>query len=420
MENRSTNGGRVKGPVGTPLEDKEYMDVGQAHLATIWYYNGWDALPVLVNEEEARILLSQVDGDNNPQAIAITRGVNGTASEQIQYVNDALRGDRFIPGQGSSARGRGEYFTSSPAHWSHYHGGSGGTIMAILTKDTNIFAQESFKKMTDFALVSGTSELYEIFGSPQLMGHSPQPVSPLSRLFSVRSIAKDPTTGLYDPNDLAKLQQELDDVMKVGNPIPANVTGADGSWGRGTLESTLAINDSRLRPQERNQAFAELNPQATVEQIQESVERRAFYNAWTRQHLSWMLQLASMHRDESGADSAAAKEYNIGLQKAMRMLTFISPENRASIMGIDAIYADAVGQNDPDLLFTESELWNGNAFVGTPQGLSHGIMSRVVVLNRSGMIFYNDPVGHYRDWTHLLNSITYPDGTTAMRPGMNW
>jgi hypothetical protein len=274
--------------------------------------------------------------------------------------------------------------------------------------------------MTDFALVSGTSELYEIFGSPQLNNHNSQPVSPLSRLFSVRSIAKDPTTGLYDSNDLAKLQQELDDVMKVGNPIPANVTGSDGSWGRGTLESTLAINDSRLRPQERNQAFAELNPQATAEQIQESVERRAFYNAWTRQHLSWMLQLASMHRDESAADSAAAIEHNMGLQKAMRMLTFLSPENRASIMGIDAIYVDAVGQNDPDLLFTESDLWNGNANVGIPQGLSQGVASRILVLNRSAMILYNDPVGHFRDWKHLLDSITYPDGTTANRPGMNW
>ena len=420
MERRATNSRTVMGPAGTDLEDKEFMDVGQAHLATIWYYNGWDALPVLVNEEEARILLSQVDGNNKPQAVAITRGVQGTASEQIQYVNDALRGDRFIPGTGGSAGGRGEYFTSSPNSWSHYHGGNGGTIVGILTKDTNIFAKESFETMVDFALTPSTAELYEMFGSPELNNHNPVSISPTKRLFSSRSITKDPVTGMYDAAELAQVQKEIDDAMKVGNPIPQNVMGADGSWGRGTIESTLAISDSRLTGTERNQAFRELDPQATVEQIQESVERRAFYNAWTRQHLSWMLQLATMHRDESGPNSTEAKEYNKGLQRAMRMLTFMGPENRASIMGIDALYVDAARASNPDTLFTESDVWNGNQNTGLSNGLGDGAASRILVLNRSAMIFYNDPVGHYRDWKHLLDSITYPDGTTAMRPGMNW
>jgi hypothetical protein len=102
------------------------------------------------------------------------------------------------------------------------------------------------------------------------------------------------------------------------------------------------------------------------------------------------------------------------------MLAYMGPENRASIMGIDALYVDAARASNPDTLFTEDDVWNGDQNTGRGNGLSDGAASRILVLNRSAMIYYNDPVGHYRDWKHLLDSITYPDGTTAMRPGMNW
>jgi hypothetical protein len=414
--------GKVKGPAGTDIEEKEYLDTGQAHLATIWYYNGWDALPVLINEEEARQMLSSTDANGKPMAVAVTRGVNGTASEQIQYVNDALRGDRFIPGTGGSAAGRGEYFTSSPNSWSHYHGGNGGTIIGVVPKDSNIVSQDSFKNSIDIALTPGTKELFSIFGNPQNGSNRAAAIDPSSKLFSMSSITRDPSTGMYDQNELAKLQSEIDTLMQVGNPIPKNTPGSDGSWGRGTIESTLAITDTRTDLKNKQGMFAELDPQATVEQIQEAVEKRAYYNAWTRQHLQWMLQLAQMHRDESGQDSASAKEYNKGLQRAMRMLTHMTPENRASLMGVDAMYIDSQRSGTTEYLFTPSQVWNGDNISGSnyTNGLANGAASRILVLNRSAMIYFNDPVNHYRDWKTILSSITYPDGTTALRPGMNW
>lgn len=416
--------GTTKGPVGTALENNVYENVGQGHLATIWYYNGWDSLPVVVNQEEAVAILSKTDANGNPTAVAITRGIQGTAAEQIQRVNDALRGDRFIPGQGGSAAGRGEYFTSSPVSWSNYHGGNGGTIIGVLTKDMNIVSQDSFKEAIDVGLMPGVREMYAMFGNPGLVpGHSaPSPTQTQVFSPSMVRVALDPTTGQYDANDLLQLRNEIDEITKAGNPLVQGTSIADGSWGTATIESALLQGDSRLDRQSIRNVFPETDPQATVEEIKEAAEKRAYYNAWTRQHMIWMLSLASMHQDESGANSAEAKEYNKRLKKAMAMLVFMTPENRASIMGVDAVYVDTYRSGSIGTLFTPSQIWRGDSYGGgtATNGLGYGAASRILVLNRSAMIYYQDPVQHYRDWRNILSSITYPDGTTALRPGMGW
>ena len=91
-------------------------------------------------------------------------------------------------------------------------------------------------------------------------------------------------------------------------------------------------------------------------------------------------------------------------------------------MGVDAIYTDTNRPGTLRPMFTKSSVWAGYSINGgvVNNGLSQGAASRILVLNRSGMIYYEDPVQHYRDWRDILNSIVYPDGTTAMRPGMGW
>ena len=132
-----------------------------------------------------------------------------------------------------------------------------------------------------------------------------------------------------------------------------------------------------------------------------------------------MLQLAQMHRDETSDPTAAV--YNRSLQKAMRMLTFLGETDRAAIMGIDALFIDtnrSSGESVDDF-FTPSQAWRGG-YRKTGTGISNGGASRYLVLNRSGMIYFNMPVQHYTDWRTILSSIVYPDGTTALRPGMGW
>ena len=422
MEGERANG-KAMGPIGTPMEGTEYpVGIGQAHLATIWYYNGWDSLPVVVNKEEAISILSQVDSDGQPVASVMTRGVAGTPANQVQFINDAIRGDRFIPGQGHSAAGRGEYFTQNPVSWSSYHGGAGGTLIGVITKDMNIVSQESFKEAISVGLEPGVIELHEIFGYPgQIPGTSTRTRS-IPKFFTQVGLTRDPITGQYDQNELLQLEQEINDVTKIGNPLAQGTSISDGSWGKATLESTIDFSDDRVTPNSKVLMLPEVNPQATVEEIKEASEQRAYYNAWTRQNLMWMLELAKMHRDESGPDSAAAKQYNERLRKAMAMLVHMTAENRASLMGVDAIYTDTNRPGTLRPMFTKSSVWAGYSINGgvVNNGLSQGAASRILVLNRSGMIYYEDPVQHYRDWRDILNSIVYPDGTTAMRPGMGW
>jgi hypothetical protein len=229
----------------------------------------------------------------------------------------------------------------------------------------------------------------------------------------------DPNTGLYDPAELALLEQHVAEVTKTGNPL--QVGSPDGSsWGSSTLEGWILSNPTQINQTLREAIIPELKAGATVEEIQRAQEQRQWYNAWIRQHLTWTLELAKSRRDESGPDSATAKEINSNLARAQRMLTHMTDENRASLMGIDALYGEQYGgryggPNKIENLFTRHDTWNNSAM-----GISSGAVDRLVVLNRSAMIYYMDPVGHFHEWRDILRGITLPDGTTAYRPNMNW
>lgn len=416
--------GKVRGPIGTPLEFQEYNDVGQAHVAVIWYYNGWDSLPVAVNMDEATAMLSEPNAQGNPRAVAVTRGVNGSPSEQVQYVNSIIRGERFIPGQGGSASGRGEYWSQNPNGWASYHGGRGGTAVAIVTEDMNIVSRDNFRTVLSDTLNTPLSNLYNVLGEQGTLDSDKTTSS--GTMFSLEGVAQrmaalkvDPNTGLYDPAELALLEQHVAEVTKTGNPLQAG--SPDGSsWGSSTLEGWILSNPGRINQDLREAVIPELKAGATVEEIQRAQEQREWYNAWIRQHLTWTLELAKSRRDESGPDSATAKEINRNLARAQRMLTHMTDENRASLMGIDALYGEQYGgryggPNKIENLFTRHDTWNNSAM-----GISSGAVDRLVVLNRSAMIYYMDPVGHFHEWRDILRGITLPDGTTAYRPNMNW
>lgn len=65
---------------------------------------------------------------------------------------------------------------------------------------------------------------------------------------------------------------------------------------------------------------------------------------------------------------------------------------------------------------TPTQMWKGSIL---RPGLRDGGASRIIVINRSGMI-YDDRPSHYGDWEAKLDSIKYPDGTTANRPNARW
>lgn len=424
--------GVVTGPPGTPLESTEFTDgdgVGQGQLATIWYYNGLDSLPVAVNMDESIALLSEVDANGVPQAVAMTRGVKGTSTEQFDYINQAIRGDRYIPGSGGSVSGRGEYFSQDPNGWPGYHGGNGGTLISILTRDMNILSQDSFQESIDYAMIPALREIYEILGTPGMVrgvsADSPDKrfiqgtrMLPISAPDTAPRLTVDPVTGRYNDADLDTLQRAVDEITKVGNPL-APGAAPDGSWGKATLEATLGTS----RFNERSY-FPDTVMNATQKEIQEAIEQRDFYNKWAKQHMQWMIDLARSLQDESGPNAAQARETNERIRKAMSMLVHLSRENRASIMGVDAFFVDTQNRADLSRAFTREHAWSGYPLdVGDtdwPRSLAAGAAHRVLVMNRSGMIYYQDPVGHYSDWVSVLTSVVYPDGTSALRPGMRW
>jgi len=69
-----------------------------------------------------------------------------------------------------------------------------------------------------------------------------------------------------------------------------------------------------------------------------AIRERQFLNAWLGQHLSWMVQLAQMRRDES--DRVNGKEnaqWNRRLDAAQHSIVMMDPNARAAMMGYDVL-----------------------------------------------------------------------------------
>jgi hypothetical protein len=327
-----------------------------------------------------------------PNAIAITRGikdVNNTPAGDL--IEQNLRGDRFVVGQGASASGRGEYWTGEPTSWSSWHAPSRGSEIAVLTRDSKLMTTSVADALfTGSGSGSGDSLLYGAlwslanahgapdFGAGVNTGHGNQATFGVPE----NSLLPDPNTGLYDIPALQAVVDKMTDLTP-------------GQEGIATLEGWNAANNMP------SWLASELFPGsgATPEIVQEAQEQRQQWNAWLGQHLSWFVQIAQMARDESQPGQAGidAKEWNKKLNEARRTLLYMSRENRLALMGYDGIIAGSTTNIHRRAL--PSTLWTDPS-----EGLGSKRRPNVVlILNRSAGMYYRMPT-EWRAFKDRLNA----------------
>ena len=376
------------------------MGKKRALLAHAWHYSGFNSLPILVSEGEIIAAASGAPvGDGLQPAILISRGFVGQPGEVLQYSTDYLGGDRFIPGEGGTAVGLGDYYSFSPGGQANYHSGANASIVGIITPNMNIVSQVEFDQM--FKQNGPNYEqmwaVYNALGAPGAGGginlsHGSQ--------YGFTGLpdfgTKDPVTGLYSPALLAGIQAQINEITKTGNPgVPdvssPNSTGTlkfDNSWGLATAEGILATMPSTM-----NANF--LNAIST----DAAQEHRAELNAWFGQHLSWFIQLAQMRMDESVGNIADAKAHNERLDNAMRTLLYAEQSVRMTMMGIDAYVSDNIGLNR----IADESMY---------QQIQNGRADRIIVLNRSGMLLFREPT-NFRIWKRLHKVRSQVPGTSG-------
>lgn len=440
-EGDGSNTSLFTGMPGTPMYGADFSvsQIADAQVAHFWYYNGSSSLPVLASQEELGNILTATDSAGNRRAVVITRGVKSgaytpsdRAEQELEWVNMALRGDRFVPGSGGKAEGHGEYWTLSPGGaWSSYHGGHGGTMISVITDETEIFHKDVFHAL--FAGQSG--ELYEnmwgiynAIGAPDSTGINTAHGQKVQPLLGVNSVLPDSTTGQFSPAQIAQIEDVVQQLTAIGPDMTVRkgsrsrlkAIDISNEWGAFTLEGMYRDSPLGTRPPRGMSQDAwegmfrdvRINPDTpeNIRIIEETKALRQKVNAWYAQHLSWFVQLAQLRQDESQTGQAGdeAKAYNKRLNSAMRSLLYMGAESRASMVGVDAFIADTGQQVLPSELF---------------QTVSAGGGDRVLMLNRSGMIMLRTGVKHYRDITPWLNSlrVPMPDGTTSSPIGnRNW
>lgn len=387
----------------------------RALLAHVWHHSGFNSLPISISEEELINAASGAPvGDGLQPAMLITRGFQGQPGEVLQFSTDYLGGDRFIPGQGGQLAGLGDYYSFNPSGVSSYHGGDNASIVGIITPNMNIVSQVEFDQM--FRQGGPNYEqmwaVYNALGAPGAaqgmnLSHGSQYGFTGIQDFGT----KDPVTGLYSPALLAGIQAQIDEITKIGNPgVPdassSNSTGIlrfDDSWGSATIEGILA--------QQFGGGLAQFNSGfANGISTDAEQERRAEMNAWFSQNLSWFVQLAQMRMDESVGNIADAKAYNERLDNAMRTLLYADQSVRMTMMGIDAFVADGIGLN----IMSDESMY---------QQIQNGRASRIVVLNRSGMILFREPT-NYRNWDKLRQTapsqVPSTGGDDSILRGYGW
>ena len=414
----------IVGPAGSRIDGIVYPAVGQAHLGTIWQYNGFNSFPVLASREELVEMLKEVDADGNPKFIAISRGVGGkenaSPSAQLQMVNDALTGDRFIPGQGASASGKGEYWSQGPFAWRTYHGGQGGTMVAVLSKDSKIVNRKMFGMIfgswspnqtnrqtgTDGLSYESLWALYNAIGAP----NAPQGTNTGHGAYATygipaNSLILNPNTKTLDSKQIAELDAHIDRLTAKGTPwVPGQ--RPDASWGSETLEGMNR--DGKLDRNMKEALFPGVSEAAamSVDELQEIEDTKDLWNAWMQQRMTIVSDLVKLLEDESSGLQAAADK-NKEIIRAIRSHIFMRGENIAAMMGYDGFAAEGVS----DSSITPSQIW---------KHALNGSVGRYIILNRSSMIIENRPVNKFTDYKPLLNAIQYPNGKTAILSPGNW
>ena len=377
------------------LVGQDFHDIGAMMMGSWWQYSGYSSLPLLLDEQEISSLLDDMGPDGVPNAIAITRGIRDTGTDTAgTLIEQNLRGDRFVVGQGMSASGRGEYWTGEPSSWATYHAPSRGSEIAVLTRDSKIMSTSVADALfTGSGGGSGDSLLYgalwslaNAHGAPDFGGGvNTTHGNPGTFGVPENSLLPDPNTGLYDIPAMQAVVDKMTDLTP-------------GQEGIATLEGW---NNANNMP---SWLSAELFPGAgaTPEIVQEAQEQRQQWNAWLGQHLSWFVQIAQMARDESqpGQAGVDAKEWNTKLNEARRTLLYMSRENRLAVMGYDGIIAGGV--TDIHRKALPSKIWTD-----PNQGLGSKRRPNVMlILNRSAGMYYRLPTEWKTFRDRLNNNLT--------------
>lgn len=409
---------------GTPLYGVDFNTanangndvIDDVQVAHFWFVNGSSSLPVLISEEELKKIVTELDSNGNRRAVPIARGVNGVSrAQEEEWVNMALRGDRFVPGQGGKASGHGEYWALQPRTWRSSHG-EAGTMLGVITEKTQIFSRHAFYSF--FPTQSGPLYetmwgLYNAIGAPDSQGVNTRHGQGVATLLPPNSLLPDPKTGQFSPAQIAQLEDAVAKLTAVGSDVTATrqnqradwrilvgpewglltvegirrgIPGGvdrDGLFGRALLEQTFM--DKIIKP----------DTAKNVEIIEETQALRQRINSWYAQHLSWFVQLAQMRQDESlpGQAGIDAKAYNKKLNSTMRSILYMKSESRASMLGVDVMVDDLSVELLPSLL------WDRISSLDSPEG------DRVLVLNRSGMIYLRNGLRGYESAKRILENL---------------
>lgn len=379
---------------------REFHDTDAMMMGSMWEWGGFNSKPVLLSDKELEEMATNVDSDGNPTHLVIARGVNDSWSRGVQYTagqlaQESLNGERFIPGQGMSQHGRGEYWSLIPVSWSQMHG-TDGTTLGLISQDSimsaevldGLFGQNS-------STYEGIWSIVNAIGAPGFPGGvNSRHGTPAVFNIAPNSFAPDPVTGLIDTNGL---QSEIDRLTTTDGPM--TVEGiVNGGW---SVPSSIM---SGLFPP---------SGASPAEQV-EYTQYRQKLNAWIEQTLNYVVQIASQRQDISQPGQAGkdAIEHNKKLDRAIHTLTYLAPENWALMMGVDAIITpkglSSDGLDKRDII--PSQLWKSLIGVNPNNpntGMGNGNVVRV--LNRSGIAQSNHTwnLGSARD---ALRNWRMPDG----------
>lgn len=312
----------------------------------VWAFlqaSGFNGEPLLLDAEEFSELVRVEDVDGKRQSIVISRGItsHGASNPGKVLANLLLRAKRSITGSGGSQHGTGEYWSSQPISWPS--NAESMVLGALVRNNHRLGAHEVLVGPGSSDRLNGESGIlsnlfYEAtwavanalgargFGGGTNSGHG----SEYQNDIPVNSVGIDPVTGLYNQADLDNLQLKI---LELTRPVdPSQGLGSGGlmtveEWADRTRFMTSSIIPDLLP-----------NTPSNSERNESVIAERQYLNAWLGQHLSWMIQLAQLRRDESDpVNGAENKQWNRRLDAAQHSLVMMQPNARAALIGYDAL-----------------------------------------------------------------------------------
>jgi hypothetical protein len=333
--------------------------------------SGFSGHPVLLSAKEFSDLATIEDANGNRQALPIARGTESPTQRGLS-ARMLLRLKRALLGVGGEQHGPGEYWTGTPNNWDKFR--SEGTLglllrgrhrigsVEVLISESSHTHGNSDKGILSSHAYNALFAVMNALGAPGFRGgvnwsHGRQYQADLP------TAVMDSATGMYNPADLDALQRAVDELLRPGD-VSKGLQGAQDA-GKMTIEHFSLTEDwfkDSVVPD-----FAGLSGP----RVQAAIEERQRLNAFLGQHLSWLIQLAQMRRDESDpVNGKANKQWNRRLAAAQHELVMMHPNSRAALAGYDALVRHIQGGTSPlspsgdvDSRFGDYDMWEGDSSI---------------------------------------------------------